>query len=212
MPRVHRVSKDIYVLGSGPTLSHIKPRFFDGKTIIATNGAAERMGLYERDCTVYTHTHYHHTCAYPFAEKYPNHIFYAPEGDKGFAGKPDKLMPNINFYPHPPTNYEFDVNKSVSEGGFIVGSTSIHGAMHIAAHMGATTMILVGADCGILSGEVNMTGYISGNLMVDEPRVWLDRWEEHLRMVKQWIQNRYDVDIHSINPFLNFNLEGHSWA
>lgn len=204
------MSKDIYVIGSGPTLSHIKPRFFDGKTIVATNWAAHRMGLYERDCTVITHTHYH-VDAYPLAEMYPNHIFYCPEGDQGLEGKPERLLPNINFYPHPPTRYEFDVNSAVSEGGFIVGSTSTHGSIHIAAHMGATTIILVGVDCGILDGEVNVTGYKSGNLMIDEPRIWLDRWEDHLRMVKEWIQDNYDVDIHSINPFLNLNLEGHSW-
>lgn len=203
--------KDIYVLGSGATLSHIKPRFFDGKTVVATNSAAQRLGLYERDCTVVTHSHYHEDI-YPLAERYPDHVFYAPEGNQGFEGKPQHLMPNIHFYPHPATKYDFNVDQSVYPNGFIVGSSSIHGSMHIAAHMGAQTIILAGADCGILDGSANMNGYQSGNLTSGEPRMWLDRWEQHLRMVKAWLQDHYDVDIHSINPFLNLNLEGHQWA
>jgi hypothetical protein len=207
-----RPMRDIYVLGSGATLSHIKPRFFDGKTIIATNRAAQRLGLYERECNVITHTHYHHDDAYPLAEMYPNHSFYAPEGDQGFEGKPDQPMPNIHFYPHPPTRFDFNVDEAVHPDGFIVGSSSIHGSMHIAAVMGASTILLVGADCGMLDGSANMDGYQSGNLIVDEPHMWLDRWEQHLRMVKAWLQDHYDVDIHSINPFLNLNLEGHEWS
>ena len=204
--------KDIYVLGSGATLSHIKPRFFDGKTVIATNRAGQRLGLYERDCDLITHTHYHDEDAYPLAEMYPDHMFYCPEGDQGFDGQPKHRPHNILFYPHPPTRYDFNVDEAVTEGGFIVGSSSIHGSMHIAAELGAQTIILVGADCGMLDGSANMDGYQSGNLIVDEPHMWLDRWEQHLRMVKAWLQDMYDVDIHSINPFLNLNLEGHAWS
>jgi hypothetical protein len=205
------MNRDIYVLGSGPTGDYIQPRFFDGKIVIATNLVAERRGLYDTDATVITHSHYH-SDIYPLADKYPNHTFYAPRGDQGFAGKPERLLPNIHFYPHPPTKFDFRVEESMQGGGFIVGSSSIHGSMHIAAYMGATTIILVGADCGMLDGRANMAGYDSGNLVNDDPRMWLDRWEQHLRMVKAWLQDNYDVSIHSLNPFLNFNLEGHEWS
>jgi len=202
--------KDIYVLGSGTTLGYIRSRFFDGKTVVSTNNAAARMDLYYRDCTLITHSHYH-SDIYPLAEEHPNHVFYAPEGDQGFAGKPERLMSNIHFYPHPATKFDFKVEESVHPDGFLVGSSSIHGSMHIAATMGAQTIILVGADCGMLDGMTNMEGYVSGNLR-ENPRMWLDRWEEHLRMVKAWLQDHYDVDIYSMNPFLNLNLEGHVWS
>ena len=65
----------------------------------------------------------------------------------------------------------------------------------------------------LLDGMTNMEGYVSGNLLENpNPRMWLDRWEEHLRMVKAWLQDHYDVDIYSMNPFLNLNLEGHVWS
>jgi hypothetical protein len=205
------MTRDIYVLGSGTTLGYVRASFFDGKTVVSTNNAAARMDLYDRDCNLITHSHYHEDI-YPLAEQYPNHLFYAPEGDQGFEGKPERIMPNVNFYPHPPTKFDFRVEESVKLGGFIVGSSSIHGSMHIAAVMGADTIILVGADCGMLDGMTNMEGYASGNLVNDDARMWLDRWEQHLRMVKAWLQDHYGVEIYSINPFLNLNLEGHVWS
>ena len=207
---------DIYVLGSGATLTHIDPGFFDNKTVIATNRVAERMGLYERGVQVYTHTHYHHEDALPLADKYRGYLFFAPEGDQGFAGQPTTRHEQIIYYPHTPTVYDFNPwRQAPPAGGLLVGSTSLHGSMHLAAHMGAANIILAGADCGLLDGEANQTGYRSGNLYEADEQwrlEWLSRWEQHLRLVKAWLQEQYPVRISSLLPFLNPNLEGHNWT
>jgi hypothetical protein len=79
--------------------------------------------------------------------------------------------------------------------------------------MGAATVMMVGADCGILDGKTN-----EGTHPLTEvpdptrtPEAILARWEGHLRLVKRKLVDEYGVRIYSLNPFLNPNLEGHSW-
>jgi hypothetical protein len=205
--------EDIYVLGSGATLSHINPSFFAGKIVVATNRVAERIDLYDNCDWLYTHGHYH-VDMFPLAHKYPQ-WFFAPRGDEGLDREPPAdVPPNVVLYDHKVSQYEFDVDQSWpdSPNGLLVGSTSLHGSMHLAAHLGASTMILVGADCGILDGETNHGEYKSGNLVTSDSRMWLQRWEMHLRQVKRKLIEQYPhIGIYSLNPFLNLNIEGHKW-
>jgi hypothetical protein len=208
---MHRGS-DIYVLGSGPSLSFIDAGFFRNKIVVATNEVAERMGLYAVTRTVYTHSHYHVETV-ELALRYPKHYFFCPNGDRGFEGTPKQFLDNLTYYPHRPTKYDFNVDDAWPlSGGLIVGSTSTHGAMHLACLMGASNVILAGVDCGMIDGAANQEGYVSGNLASPDPLPWLARWEEHLRSVKARLVAEYGVRIYSLNPFMNMNLEGHTWT
>ena len=203
--------EDIYVLGSGPSLTYVDPSFFCDKIVVATNSVADRLKLYDMWSFphIYTHSHYHDEL-HALADRYIGY-YIAPEGDQGHAGGPNPRHPMVIYYPHPATSYDFVVEKAVHPDGLIVGSTSMHGAMHLAAHMGAANIIMVGADCGMIDGKFNQEGYTSGNLETSDPAFWLDRWETHLRQVKAYLCDRYEVNIYSLNPFLNMNLEGHEW-
>jgi len=199
-----------YVLGSGPTLDHIDPDFFIGSNVIAVNEAAERLKLYDRDINLHTFSHYHGLLN--LATQHPNHQFHLPEGDRGFEGKPSLSLSNVTFYPHYPTVFEFDASRRWPEGGILVGSTSAHGAMHLACKLGATSIILVGVDCGLLDGKTNHGEYVSGNLADGDVLAWLARWDQHLRDVKRVLIEEYGVRVYSLNPFVNLNLEGHEWV
>lgn len=205
---------DIYVIGSGPSLTYVDPDFFKWKTVVATNRVGERLGLYDKAVDMYTHSHYQWEDTYPLAEQHPKHQFWVPEGDQGHAGTPGRTdLVNVHHYPHQPTRYDFTVEAAwPPEGGLIVGSTSLHGSMHLACKLGASNVILVGADCGLIDGEANQSGYRSGNLVNDDTMAWLGRWEQHLRAVKAALVREYGVRVYSLNPFLNVNLEGHSWT
>ena len=205
--------QEIYVLGSGPTLGYFDPYMFVGKIVVATNRVAERLGLYRPgNPWVYTHTHYHDEDAYPLAEENPRYLFITPEGEQGYAGQPTRELGNVIHYPHRPTTFDFDPEaKWALPGGLVVGSTSIHGSMHLAAHLGAATIWLVGADCGTLDGATNHEGYQSGNLAGSNHLEWLQRWDGHLVAVANRLRADYRVGIHSLSPFVNPNLEGHKW-
>lgn len=208
--------EDIWVIGSGTTLTYLSPRFFDNKTVVATNLAADGLGLTAQ--TTYVHSHYHENVFF----QQSNHLdwtFVAPEGDKGFEGRPQQFADNVLFYPHVVTGGDFrDPYALWHPEGLVVGSSSIHGSMHLAAFLGARNVILVGADCGTLDGNTNYTGYVdergnpqSGDLIANGD-VWLERWNRHLETMKDFLVNHYKVTVCSLLPFVNPNMEGHTFA
>ena len=78
--------------------------------------------------------------------------------------------------------------------------------------MGASNIILCGHDCGAINGKTTMDNYY-----VKVPRVqrteadyfvWLGKIEDHTIQVCEALKSHYDVEIHSLNPFINLNLEG----
>lgn len=208
--------EDVYVLGSGASMDYIEPAFYEGKTIVATNLVGHLLGIIEP--WVYTHSHYH-VNALEVATAHPDAIVVAPLGDRGFTGTPETRLDNVIYYEHVGTGAEFDVENAWHDAGLIVGSSGIHGSMHLAAFMGAANIILVGADCGLIDGRSNHGKYIdeygrtsSGDLLTSDALVWLGRWDRHLRHVKRKLQDVYGCGVYSLNPFVNFNLEGHSFT
>lgn len=202
----------IYVVGSGPTLDFIDVRFFEGETVIAVNEVGERLGLYDNSkIDVHTFSHYHDE-TFALAEKYPQQKFYTTRGDRGFTGEPKMRPENVTFFDHNNTSFDWVPKADWPEGGIMVGSTGVHGAMHLACKMGAEFVVLVGVDCGILDGKFNHSDYQSGNLVKDNTSNWLARWDMHLRQVKDVLTREYGVGIYSLNPFVNLNLEGHKWT
>jgi hypothetical protein len=75
--------------------------------------------------------------------------------------------------------------------------------MHFAAYLGAAHIVLVGADCGLLDNSSNFAGYGIG----DNP---FDVWQRTLTGVADQIRAT-GTSVHSLNPFVNFALEGHSF-
>lgn len=204
---------DIWVLGSGATLSHVDPTFFNNKIVVATNLAAH--GLRLTPSVLYVHSHYHENIA--FQRGIIEAVFVTPEGDRGFGSVPEERHDDVVYYPHYPTG-RFEQDRSWHPEGLIVGSSSIHGAIHLAAYLGAANIILAGADCGTLDGATNYEGYKdehgnsqSGDLLTTDAQAWLARWDMHLRWVKASLRDEYGVNIHSLNPFVNPNMEGHAW-
>jgi hypothetical protein len=206
--------EDVYVVASGATIDHIDPGFFTGKHVVAVNRAAERLGLYDQQPAVTTVSHYIFEDAVPLAEAHPDHHVYAPIHDQGHAkGPTGPDLPNVTYYPHHGTDYQFTPQPwGWPEGGLLMGSTSLHAAMHLACRMGAANVIVVGADCGVLDGKTNHGTHPL--MKVPDSRSPLDvlaRWEDHLRAVKAVLVACYGVRIYSLSPFLNPNMEGHTW-
>lgn len=207
---------DVWVLGSGASLTYVDPAFWMTRPVVATNYVALGLGIYQPD--VITHTHYHND-AHTLSAQFPENIFVTPLGDQGHGGEPAWRLPNVVYYSHKPTRFDFDVDEAWVDDGLIVGSSSIHGSIHLAAYMGARNIILCGADCGLIDGSSNYEGYVSdlgydrsGNLVTNDAQFWLARWEAHLRAVKAKIEEQYATRIYSLNPFLNLNLEGHTFT
>ena len=200
--RGHLKGATIWVLGSGASLDYIPVDFWRGKHCVCVNKVGITLGLEQ----FYTVTHYHRD-AMIVADERPDLPVITPELDLGRFG-PEAA----DREPDQPNIYRFPTNDQLF-GGFdpvrdwpsephqlVAGPTSLHMTMHFAAYLGAAHIVLVGADCGTLGHRSNFAGYGIG----DNP---FPVWQATLGGVADQIRAT-GVSVHSLNPFVNFALEG----
>ena len=108
----------------------------------------------------------------------------------------------------------FKIELPTEENSLYVSFSTITTGIHLAAYMGAKNIILVGHDCGTLNGECNFTAYHTkqtrGLVWKNEKDYtkWLLDIEGITIELKKTLQEKYSCNICSLNPFINFNLEG----
>ena len=203
--------KTLWVLGSGSSIGYLDPRFFDDKIVVATNLIGELLKI----PTFYLFSHYH----WVIERQLDNEGILAavvqepcstrwsrpgPNGEKEWQVVPEDDRIVLN-YPDPavPPGNNFDPFTTAHDDAIVFGSSSVHGSIHLAAMMGARYIVLVGTDCGTIDDQHRLPGYYSGG---DTPWKLYDR---DLIAMKRWVKATYGADTYSLNPFVNFNLEGH---
>lgn len=197
---------DVYVLASGASLGFFDPDIFADKVCVCVNNVGKTLGL----ASYFTVTHYH-LDAVNNARWRPDLPVIAPTADLG-AGGPEEWRggaitePNIYFFDTNPQMFgAFDPDRHwpTDPEWLAAGPTSLHMTMHFAAYLGAKTIWLVGADCGLVDGASNVNGYRPG----DNP---MQVWQDALPRVANVLRSK-GVRVHSLNPFVNFALEGHAY-
>ena len=193
--------KTVYVFGSGATLNYLAPSFFDDKICVATNFAGSVFGLRR----YYVFSHYHADSIAEAALPQTVAVF-TPQREHGTDAEFLGFMPKIVTFPTTTGRPGTSFNPSgkdwpTLDNSLVIGSSSIHGAMHLAAYLGAKFIVLVGADCGTLGGAERVEGYVQG----EHP--W-ELYESHLRDMKQRLWDVYGCQVYSLNPFVNYSLEG----
>ena len=191
----------VYVFGSGATLNYLAPSFFDDKICVATNfcGSVFGLGRY------YVFSHYH-ADAVSEALLDETVCVFTPQREHGTDADFLGFLPKVVTFPTTTGRPGASFNPSgkdwpTLDNSLIIGSSSIHGAMHLAAYLGAKFIVLVGADCGSLGGRDRVDGYVPGDSH------WA-LYEMHLRAMKQRLWDVYSCQVYSLNPFVNYSLEG----
>jgi hypothetical protein len=193
----------IWVLGSGKTLDFVDRTFFDGKTVVATNHTWKFRANHAYVCSNHWGTWPAKWLILPEVEDVPPQDAYRgpkPEGD------------HVVFVPTTPQKYsDFKPNRDWPEQGrMVVGPTSLHLSLHWAVWLGAAHIVLVGADCGVIDGENNLAGYSFATEAHLAAHAHHRLWERTLNEMAAKIRS-LGVSVHSLNPWVTFNLEGHSW-
>ena len=203
----------IWVFGSGATLKFLDPEFFVDKICVSTNLVTEHFPLAE----YYLFSHYHPAIKRQLDDarmvtafthdlcstRWSGTLHYG-EGEWCFGHpQPDNVVVNVLSFTQPPGS-GFDPFRHTKPGELVFGSSSIHGSIHLAAHMGASNIVLVGADCGTIDGINRIEGYPAGHTP------W-QLYNNHLIAMKKWVKETYGANVYSLNPFVNFNLEGHTF-
>jgi hypothetical protein len=201
------VGDTAWVFGSGATMNYLSPTFFDGKLCVSTN-----MGAFDFGVTpAYAFTH-HHSKFHQEAGFRPNTVFVANEFDYPSTTRWDD--PPGNVIVHKPKTQEnshdqfdpFERDRPAHAHQLVFGSSSVHGAMHLAAYVGAKHIVLVGVDCGVLDGVVNFEKHRNATQRS------FGTWNKHLALMRDWLLDTYGVHTYSLNPFVNLHLEGHSFG
>lgn len=231
MPKTIRLLKDkhrgedIYVIGAGASCDYLEPSFFKGKNTIGVNKVYKRF-----------------QCTYILMKEYigrENELEMlnsdtTPVIAKWYSGNINEGQRQLNtLFTTDPRYYYFDhlenrreiVDLSVigSPGDhvndkLVVSYSTITTAIHFAAYLGAANIILVGHDCGLLDGKSTFDGYY-GDMIADSPwndlsqyKAWLGKIEAQTIAVRNKVKEIYGCNIVSINPFINFGLEGHAYT
>ena len=195
--------QDIYVLGSGSTLAHVDRGFFANKVTIGCNLVWKHYVP-----TTYTVTKYHEKAAEGVRAADAGTVFVSRKQHGRDANAAWRGDGAVVFNHLGNKGWDFDAEKDWPENGLVVSKSTITSAMHLAAYMGAATILMVGADCGFLDGDFRRNGYPDGK-EPDKPSDWFDHWDLQNRAVKAQLVARYGVRVYSLNPFINYNLEGH---
>jgi hypothetical protein len=192
----------VWVLGSGGSLDFLDPSFFNDKICIGVNFVGKVFGI----SNYFTFSHYH-SDSLEMSES--SRFVFTPKKEHGSREEWSGTLPaNVVLFDtvagEPGDSFD-PFGKDNPTDGLMIGNSSIHGAIHLAAYIGAKHIVLVGADCGQLNGVDRFNGYVKG----DTP------WSEYnnkLIMMKRWIFENFGANVYSLNPFVNFNLEGVSFV
>jgi hypothetical protein len=202
--RNRHAGETAYVIGSGSSLNHIDARFFDDKLCFCVNYSGMTKKLRE----FYTASH-HHDNADEIAQLRPDLTVFTTEIEQ---------LPSEDRSPHPAREPNVVKCPTIEQryasfnpfdhwpddpDTLIVGPSSLHMTMHLAAYMGAAHIILVGADCGEFDGASRIPDYPNGLLHFDVWRKALESMAGKLRSL--------GVSVHSLNPWVTPALEGHKF-
>lgn len=216
-------NSDIYIICSGPSLDFIDRDFFNNKITIGINQIYKKLNVkyLVRKETKLLHKVINET---------KDTIHFISKGNCG-GGNIDNLKivrkkysdRDIVIYEHPPNVVERPITKgffcSLKEDSLIVSWSTVTTAIHLAMYMGAKNIILVGHDCGTLNNKCNTNGYhdnasykIAHVKGEEDYRKWLPKIEKQTLELKSVLKEVYNCNVYSLNPFINFGLEGNTYS
>lgn len=192
-----------YVVGSGPTLTHIDPFVIapgrDDVIICVNDGGVESLHR-PPDYLITQHPEF----ALALLDKHPDTVIVAmdhnphgrydlPEHERLYTWTPEPTTFDWAAW-DPARRFTFDT--------LFWGTTSAPAALQFACLLGCNPVIAVGLDCALLDGQSHVNGY--DGVIHD-----LELWNRGLDGAVAILRENYGTTIHSLNPFVNLNLEGH---
>jgi hypothetical protein len=209
--------KDIWVVASGASMDHVDALFFENKVAIGINRVYIKFsGL---DLVLIKHEQFvrdalesgqavimsKHDCGdidRPENKHSANYIFTHKRGRFGNLEK----------------NFKDNLDAVGIDDDIFVSHSTITSGIHLAAYMGARNIIVCGHDCGRLDGKLFFDGYerLPGWETREkyETRMlgWFAHIEKETAALRKKLREVYGCNIYSLNPFLNFAMEGHIYA
>ena len=208
--------EDIWIVLGGSSMDYIGDSFFKNKIVLGINQVFR-----------------HYSCDYILMKdcmeepRFPRSIkkldsagipLIFCEHYKGYHRNEKNLPKHKNSYvfKHNSRVNDFDTElNNLNEDELIVSKSSVTSLMHVAAYMGAENIILCGHDCGTLDGNLYYDNYTEEDWVSAQNWSGINNWmgelEKQSQTVRAFLVEKYNCNIHSLNPFLNLGLEGHEY-
>lgn len=222
------IKMKIYIICSGKSCDFIDESFFKNKITIGINQVYKKF-----NCKYYIRKEKNHTDIVLKNISKESKLFvtrgncgnetdeYEKYINKNFKDNKNIIIcdntPNAGFDLHKNINknyfYNYKENKKTNK--LIATASTLCTGIHLAYYMGAKNIILVGQDCCLIDNEANFTNYHEKETLTifwnnqDEYNEWLTKIENQTIHIKNILKNNFKINIHSLNPFINYNLEGH---
>jgi len=206
--------QDIWIIGAGSSMDFVDPSFFDNTICISVNQMYQYFPceyVVGRDLQV--RQRWDNTTK-ELSNREDIKFLYS-RLHQGY-GEVNPIIESDNFY-----EFESGVSDDV-KGLECIGTdnmvairTTLNTCINIAGYMGAKNIMICGKDEGKINGNLYYDGYVkdewpdAGNWSGIEH--WLYLTEKNTMMVRDRVKEVYDCNIHSLNPFINFKLEGNKY-
>lgn len=209
--------KDIYVICAGPSSDYVPPRFFTDKIVIGVNNVFKKFPCnYVISKDLKEHPRYTRMVQelkgtdikLVFSEYHTGHL---SDG----RNEPDIEGWYFEHLDNQSATMNEEVLSVIGTDKLVVSRSTVTSGLNLAAYMGAQNIILLGHDCGTIDGDLYDPTYTesdwgSANNYSSAPK-WVGSIETQTIEVKERLKKVYDCDVLSINPFINFGLEGHNY-
>ena len=213
--------EDIHIICAGPSSKYIEPSFYENKIVIGINNVYKRFPsnyIVAKDLREVPRFN-------RLVEelKQTNIKLVFPEYHTGHYNDPKNTpdMENAYMFEHLDNKSATMDDEVLSAIGsynpdrLVVSRSTITSGIHLAAYMGAKNIILLGHDCGFLDEDLYEPTYTENDWgsadNYSSAPAWVGSIESNTLRVNEKIKEHYGCNIYSINPFINFGLEGHKY-
>ena len=210
-------NQDIWIVLAGSSMDYISQEFFENKIVLGVNQVYKHYKcdyIIMKDCM--ETPRYTRSIEQLQSKNIP--LIYS-EYYKGDDSKEKNIANHSNayYFKHNSKRNSFDYGlENLLNDEIISSKSTVTSMMHIAAYMGARNIILCGHDCGRLDGNLYYEDYMEKDWQSSEnwPGIStrINEIEIETLKVRNYLMKKYKCNIHSLNPFLNFGLEGHKFT
>lgn len=209
-------NQDIWIISAGSSMDYVPESLFYNKITISVNDMIQHFKtdyLVMKDCMKPKFAE-----AVKYAETHNIPLIFS----RYHEGKRNSQLNNVTNI----NSFVFDHNPKLKgfpeellelgEDEILNSRSTITTAMHVAAYMGAKNIILCGHDCGEINGNLYYKNYTPGGL---HPLQWwselkgaISKYEDQSSITRNYLTQKYNCNIVSLNPFINMNLEGNKYT
>lgn len=208
-------NSDIYIIASGKSLDFLDKSFFDNKITIGINQSykyyspkylVRKEHQFINDVLKDTKKSnvIHFISKYNFGREIPKNLIN------------DKFVDKKNIVVFEHNSNQLSLSKLPDNPNkLIVSHSTITSGIHLAAYMGAKNIILVGHDCGSINGKSNFNNYHTNETRNQDNdndyKEWLKNISKDTLTLKHLLKKKYNCNVVSLNPFINYQLEGNKY-